>query len=514
LSQSQQQLTGLHTLSRAARGDAHVVPVPRFRWMTRVLLPGGILLGIALLLLVSAGQSLTPAIEVSAASVIERETTSARPGSSVVQAAGWIEADPYLTYVTALTDGVIAEVLVLEGDRVDAGQVVARLVGDDARLELQSAAAEAANREAMLLEARARLDAAQTEWDNPVEPRRAVDVAEAGLAESRALRTQIHAEIRSAEADLERLRSEHDRIASLGESRVVSDSELVNTRKRMEAQQATVEALHARAMVVEAQILRHESELRAAGEHLRLRTRDRQELETAKSAVARAEAELQAARVAVATAQLRVDRLEIKAGTAGVIVQRFAEPGGKVLLDSDDKHSAAIVSLYDPARLQVRVDVPLADAGNIAIDQPAEIAVEVLPNHTFTGRVSRILHVADIQKNTLQAKVTIDDPGALLRPEMLARVRFLEMMQANEIAQPTTALYVPRGAVNANAIWIVEKYDGTHGVAASRPVQHAGMERDGWIEIHEGLRPGDIVVTSPPSTLKPGSRLRVAMAAH
>ena len=44
----------------------------------------------------------------------------------MVQAAGWLEAEPYFVAATALTDGVIEELLVLEGDRVDKSQTLAK----------------------------------------------------------------------------------------------------------------------------------------------------------------------------------------------------------------------------------------------------------------------------------------------------------------------------------------------------------------------------------------------------
>ncbi|MEZ6164534.1 MAG: hypothetical protein R3B67_08885 [Phycisphaerales bacterium] len=54
----------------------------------------------------------------------EPSTSTAEPARStrLVQAAGWLEAEPYFVAATALADGVIGEMLVLEGDRVELGQ--------------------------------------------------------------------------------------------------------------------------------------------------------------------------------------------------------------------------------------------------------------------------------------------------------------------------------------------------------------------------------------------------------
>jgi multidrug efflux pump subunit AcrA (membrane-fusion protein) len=75
------------------------------------------------------------------------ESVRARP---TVQAPGWLEADPFYTACSALADGVIESIDVLEGERVEAGQVVARLVAEDAQIALRRAEADLAAAEAAL----------------------------------------------------------------------------------------------------------------------------------------------------------------------------------------------------------------------------------------------------------------------------------------------------------------------------------------------------------------------------
>ena len=103
-------------------------------------------------------------------------------GAIAFQASGWLEPDPFPTYASALTDGIVAEVLVLEGQRVAKGDVLARLVPDDAQLALTRATARASDVAAQLVVAQAERDAAQRDWDNPVEQDRAVAVTKAKVA--------------------------------------------------------------------------------------------------------------------------------------------------------------------------------------------------------------------------------------------------------------------------------------------------------------------------------------------
>ncbi len=85
----------------------------------------------------AAYEELLPSIQVHASPVILKPAEGNVKGAVTVQAAGWLEADPYKSYVTALTDGIVREVLVLEGETVRAGQVVARLVDEDSSLAVQ-----------------------------------------------------------------------------------------------------------------------------------------------------------------------------------------------------------------------------------------------------------------------------------------------------------------------------------------------------------------------------------------
>ena len=88
----------------------------------------------------ATGRALWPATDVRVVPVMVKAGTPSG-GEVTAQAPGWIEPDPFHTDVSVLADGVVAEMLVLEGQRLEAGQVVARLVDDDARLALERAEA-------------------------------------------------------------------------------------------------------------------------------------------------------------------------------------------------------------------------------------------------------------------------------------------------------------------------------------------------------------------------------------
>jgi hypothetical protein len=184
-----------------------------------------------------------------------------------------------------------------------------------------------------------------------------------------------------------------------------------------------------------------------------------------------------------------------------------------------------IVELYDPTQLQVRADVPLADAGRIAIGDRAEISLDVLPGRTLRGEVVRMVHQADIAKNTVQAKVRIEDPAPELKPEMLARVRVFPRIPGGATAPANAPVGASGAPLSASSIWApseaimgvgadtaVLAIDGLadgRGRIARRSVALAGQPMDGWVPIASGLRAGDLLVKDPAAAPSHGARVRI-----
>ena len=495
--------------SRVATG---VLP-PRMRWKTRILLPGIIVLATTALVGLAASDALWPATLVRVVPVLVMTDLEAQPaGQVVVQAPGWVEADPFPVGVSALADGVVEEMLVLEGERVERGQVVARLIADDARVAMSHAEAALAERRAELASARARLEEARRNWDHPIELTRKLCTAEARLAEARAALDRWPAELAREQAHATYLKADYERVASLHERGQASDIELIQSRQAYEARRAQVEATRRRQPMLQARIHNLEAEVQAASDDLRLRIADAAALAEAQAAVARTESAVAVAEARHDEADLRLSRMEVRSPADGVVMTRLAEPGTKVMRQMDDPYSAQIVRLYDPRNLQVRVDVPLVEAARVGVGQPAEVIVDVLPNRVFAGELIRIVHEADVQKNTLQVKVAIRDPSPELKPEMLARARFLGQPKAGDTAgrESTEQLLIPEAALSrqdgGSFVWLADQVDN---VARRRTVTTGGAAREGWVIVNEGLRPGDRVIVEPPAGLSNGHRIRL-----
>jgi RND family efflux transporter MFP subunit len=505
----------VHDLASSG-GRETTIPLPRSRWMTRLGLPGAIVLAAAGMLIYASWERLMPAAPVRVVPVVLKTVQGQQPqGSVTVQAPGWVEPDPHPYYASALTEGIVESILVLEGDEVSAGQVVARMVDDDARLALAQAEASLEQRRGELDAARADLKAAQRTLENLVAPRRVLAIAEAEVAGIAAEREKLEADLLVEQARREEIADELNRKRGLIDSGAASQATVRRLELRLDAQTATIKATEKRRDVLSAQHRRAKADLEAARRNLELLIDEQRALDLARAKVRQGESAVRLAEATRDTAMLRLDRMLVRAPVDGVVMVRLASPGSKLIIGGPE-HSAHVVHIYDPASLQVRVDVPLADAANVGVGQEAEIIVEVLPDRVFRGRVTRVVNEADIAKNTVEVKVEIDDPIPALKPEMLARVRFLATVEPETGEEALRQRVFAPGDVLAStgdqttaSVLVVGRLRADRGRVEQRALTLGNTVIDGWREVTDGLRPGDLLVMNAPAGLEAGDRVRV-----
>lgn len=401
------------------------------------------------------------------------------------QASGWIEPSPQPIKATALVDGVIEKVFILEGESVEAGQELARIVDEDFELDLATAKNELATKQA---------EAAANE---------------AAIAETAAKVATLEKQVTAGKSKLRELEDRRDRLAGVVGGGV-SEEEVTLAKLRLQSFRDELDAL---------QITRAELESESAG-LVAMRS-------AAAAAVATAETE-------VARRQLALDRTTVRSPVKGIVLRLFAAPGRKSMLRMDDMDSATIATLYQPDHLQARIDVPLEEAAGLFPGQAVRLRTALLTDRVFQGTVSRIVGEADLQRNTLQVKVALSEPDPRLRPEMLCRAEFLaagveksasvDVIEAGETAgAPTSSVSPSKVDVLVSTRALFEKEAKSASVWAldpsgarleSRKVVLGRDGTEGYVVALEGLRPGDRVVLDPGEQLEEGMRVKAMFTAE
>jgi RND family efflux transporter MFP subunit len=239
------------------------------------------------------------------------------------------------------------------------------------------------------------------------------------------------------------------------------------------------------------------------------------EADAAQSRVRIAEAGVLQADATLQLARAQLENTVIRSPFAGVVVKKMAEVGESVAPIPPGVNistsSGAIVAIADLATLEVEADVTESNVARLNADQPAEVTVEAFPDTRYDAILRQIIPTADRTKATVQVKVTILDEDERLKPEMSARVTFVERAApANEsgAAPAKPVVTIPASAV-ADRGGTSVVFEVREGRAHVRPVVTAG-QRDGRVVIKQGLSGGEILVAAPPGQLADGDAVRIS----
>ena len=217
------------------------------------------------------------------------------------------------------------------------------------------------------------------------------------------------------------------------------------------------------------------------------------------SAVDQNAAAMQVADAQVALAHAQLARMKVLApfdGTAGL---------GIVDVGAYVKDGADLVNVEDLASLKVQFAVPERYLDRLRAGQAVELKVDAMPGRTFKGRVQAVDSQVDANGRALQVLAQVDNQGAQLRPGMFARPRVVFSVREGAVVVPEEAL-VPQGARQL----LFKVVDGPDGQKlAQRLEAKVGLRLPGKVEILEGLKAGDTVVTAGHARLLRGDNLPV-----
>jgi RND family efflux transporter MFP subunit len=467
-------------------------------FITRYLVPGVLVLGFVSVLVWTLQDRFLPARKVTIIPVHVTRSHSQQAGTPLFKSAGWVEPRPTPLYVPALAPGVVKNLLVVEDQPLKKGDPVAILVSEDANLIYKSAQAD-------LQLADAELKAAQINFDKPVHLQAALSEAEAELARANTAVANLPFETERAEAH-QKL-AQQDLQGKKKASGVVSGLEIDKAESTLKAASALVQELKQRAKLLaseqQAVLLRRN----ALQEQLELKTEEERTLLRARALFASAEVSLE-------QAALQLERMTVRAPRDGRVLNLLSSDGTHVQggPGMGGKHDGgAVITMYQPEKLQVRVDVRFEDLPQIQRGQPVQIESPAVPT-PLQGTVLFLSSLADIQKNTLEVKVAIEDSPEVIKPEMLVDVTFLapERPDASKVTTESVHLFVPKNLVHEDAntsyVWIA---DQAARVARKTPVETGSRGSRNLIEITAGLTETSKLIAAPDPQLQDQDRILV-----
>jgi len=168
----------------------------------------------------------------------------------------------------------------------------------------------------------------------------------------------------------------------------------------------------------------------------------------------------------------------------GRVAARNAAPG----LYVQPGNPPAPYSVADVATMWLLANVPENDAPAYRVGQPLKVKVPAYPDHVFEGRVNTIGLTVDPNTRRVLVRSVIKDPRHELWAGMFANFVI-------QVGDPMRSLAVPLNGV-------VREGDGTMTVWVTSDRRHftkrtvkIGIQYDGYHQILDGLKPGEIVAT-------------------
>ncbi|BAZ02205.1 RND family efflux transporter MFP subunit [Tolypothrix tenuis PCC 7101] len=395
--------------------------------------------------------------------------------------------------------GVLGELYVEQGDRVQKGQVIARMDVGEIQAQILQYQANIAQAQAQLDEARA--------GSRPQE----IAQAKARLAQAQAQLAAARAgnraqEIGQAQAQVESAKAQ----VNLTQARVVRYQELTRQGATSQDQldQYISENSRAKAALEEAQKRLSLLQSGTRSEEIDAKEAAVTEANAAlvllqngsrPEEIAQRQAAVKAAQAQLKAAQVRLADTEIRAPFNGIVTQKYANVGSFVTPTTSASSSASATSssIVAVARgLEVLAQVPETDIGRIKPGQQVEIVADAYPDQVFKGRVRLIAPEAVVEQGvtSFQVRVALDTGIDKLRSGLNVDLTFLGDRVNNALVIPTVAIVTEKGQTG---VLVPDE----NNKPQFRQVT-VGAQIQDQTQVLEGVKTGDRIFVNPPKDYK------------
>lgn len=349
------------------------------------------------------------------------------------------------TDVAPVVGGKVVEVNFDVGSYVTKGSVLVRMDDRDARIRLEQAQAQVEQQKKAVGTAIAALRQAQIRL---------------GVKDGEVFDIETFSQVKSTKANLVLAEKELARAEKLYASGDVSRSILDQRRSQRDALLGQLDEARSNAAVAVKAINSAEAQVAAA-----------------KSAVTTSETQIDQARKAISD-------MVILAPISGYVSERVADLGEFLTPNAPNTKVATIVRT---SSLRLRIDVPEASIGKVAVGQGISMQTSAYPERTFAGTVVRILPNVNTTARTLIVEAEVPNGDGLLKPGQFATVRVTQSKPENAVMIPASAI---KTEGDLNKVYVVKD-----GAVRERLIQTGLLEND-LIQVKQGIAEGETIATS------------------
>ncbi len=423
------------------------------------------------------------------------ETVSSARGAieGLVSATGSLKTERSQELIFSMA-GRVAEVLVKEGDVVEAGQVLARLEGTDSQLNLRQAESALELNEAQLVRT----------LKGPREEE--IASAEEALASAKANLADLQDGPTEREKELARLNVDQ---AKNSRWNAQASRDAICGRVGRGATEADCDSAEAQVLNAEVGV-----EIAETKYEQLLEPPKASALVSARAQIAQAEATLNQLMSSPSEEDIAIGEAQVRQAQVSVDMARekledlllWAPFEGRLALwDLNPEELVSVGTpvgtLIDASGYHIDVNVDETEIGQVAVDQKVRISLDAFPAQDIMGHVSQI----DLAGESVEGlvvygvRVDLEDTDLPLKPSMTAAVDVVVERKDDVLLVPNRAL---RRDEKGKYVEVLE------GNALQRVDIETGISDEEWTEIVSGLEEGqEVVVTKPREDLLGGGGL-------
>ncbi len=225
------------------------------------------------------------------------------------------------------------------------------------------------------------------------------------------------------------------------------------------------------------------------------------QLASAKSAYAAAEEQIKVAEADQSKFRTMLDYTRVVAPFDGVVTKRYADNGTMIQAGTSSRSQAMpVVRISQNQLLRLILPVPESAAAMVKVGGQVEVKAPSI-GATLPAGVSRIADKVDTATRTMRVEVDIPNGNRRFIPGMYAEVTLRLSASNGTLAVPTQSLKTAADGKREVAI-----VDG-NGVVEIRKVK-TGLESATAVEVVEGLKEGELVVSGSHTQLSNGAKVK------
>lgn len=219
------------------------------------------------------------------------------------------------------------------------------------------------------------------------------------------------------------------------------------------------------------------------------------ELEEVQSYYDMAEIGVEQARIGLENAQQQLSNFTVTSPINGVVGSIDISVGDM----ANPSSPAAIIS--NTSQLEIEVLASESDVNYIKEGSEAIVHIKAASDEPFVGKIETVSLVPDPMKRNYVVKVLLPNEEGLIRSGMFAQVSIATESKQDVVSVPAAAI-VPKG--NRTVVYVVDAES-----RAQETEVKVGLENSQFVEIVEGVKLGDAVITRGNTLVDDGTLVRV-----